>query len=165
MQAKLKNQSGVLVVSLSGRVDVETAEPFRAACGKELRGHKIVFDFTSLAFVGSQGLLPFLETLQCFYETSDGDFKFCGVGTDFRKLFAATPLNVVPIFETIDGATAAFYLPKASTAILSASVPAPLKSIDYLAYRPERPDSPDSSSVDKAKSGSLEPDENLNLAD
>ncbi len=162
MRAKLKKQNGVLVVALSGRVDVETAEPFRAACARELRGHKIIFDFSSLAFVGSQGLLPFLETLQNFYDSCGGDFKFSGVGTDFRKLFAATPLNVVPIFETVDGATAAFYLPKDSS-VTTASAHGPaqstLASIDYVAYRPESP------GAHKKTSGSHEPDDDINVAD
>ena len=145
VQAKVKMQNGVTVVYLSGRVDVETAEPFRAACLRELRGQKIIFDFSALIFVGSQGLLPFLETLQNFHELNEreslgGEFKFTGVGCDFRKLFAATPLSVISVFETVDGATASFYLPKISvqTASHSATTAEPL-SQDYISLRPSLP--------------------------
>lgn len=136
MQARVKIQNEICVVSLAGRVDVETAEPFRAACARELKGKRVVFDFSGLMFVGSQGLLPFLETLQAFHDQSPGAFKFSGVGVEFAKLFAATPLNVVEIHPTIDQAVLAFYIPKTSVASPAIQA-APLTAGDFVSYRQE----------------------------
>jgi anti-anti-sigma factor len=136
MQARVKVQNEISVVYLSGRVDVETAEPFRAACLRELKGKRIIFDFSGLLFVGSQGLLPFLETLQSFHDLSPGSFKFTGVGVEFRKLFSATPLSVVPIHDTIDQAITAFYTPVAPVAP-QVITPAPLMPAEFIAYRTE----------------------------
>ena len=134
MQAQVKMQNDIFVVSLKGRIDVETAEPFRAACLRELRGKRIVFDFSELLFVGSQGVLPFLETLQSFHDSAPGCFKISGVGPDFRKLLAATPLCVVAIYDTVDGAMAAFYRPAASE-VTQAAQAAPLASGPVISYR------------------------------
>lgn len=132
MQALTKIENDIVIVALNGRVDVETAEPFRAACVRELRGKKVVFDFSKLSFVGSQGILPFLETMQTLHELAPGSFKFSGVGIEFRKVFAATPLNVVEFHETVSQALGAFALPPTLAVAVQA---APVDS--YLSYRPE----------------------------
>lgn len=111
MQARIARQGEIVIVHLSGRVDVETAEPFREACLKHLVRERVVFDFRHLSFVGSSGILPFLETMQDFAKGSSYGFKFSGVGSEFRKVFAATPLSVVEIFENEVLAVQAFLNP------------------------------------------------------
>lgn len=140
MQARLKKQNEITIVALSGRVDVETAEPFRAVCLKEFRGLQLVFDFAGLNFVGSQGILPFLETFQVLQETNPGSFRFSGMGIDFRRVFEATPLSTIGAFETIDGAIASFYAPKLAAVPLVTDAAA--KAADFLAYRAAPADEP-----------------------
>lgn len=111
MQARINRQGEVVVVHLSGRVDVETAEPFRKACLSQLVETKVVFDFKNLSFVGSSGILPFLETMQEFAGRNHNGFKFCGVSSEFRKVFASTPLHTIQIFDTHQQAIAAFVNP------------------------------------------------------
>lgn len=111
MQARISRQGEVVVVHLSGRVDVETAEPFRDACLNQLVELKVVFDFQNLSFVGSSGILPFLETMQEFAGRNANGFKLCGVSSEFRKVFASTPLHVIQIFENHHQAIQAFLSP------------------------------------------------------
>jgi anti-anti-sigma factor len=111
MQARINRQGDVVVVHLSGRVDVETAEPFRHACLNHLVAEKVVFDFKSLSFVGSSGILPFLETMQEFAERNNNGFKLCGVGSEFKKVFASTALNTIQMFDTHHQAVQAFLTP------------------------------------------------------
>jgi|GEM_PF-4050219 anti-anti-sigma factor len=136
MQARLKTQNGIAVVALSGRVDVETALPFRAACLREFKGKRLVFDFSALNFVGSQGLLPFLETFQEFYESAPGSFKFSGVSVEFRQLFSATPLYQVEIYESVDVAVMAFFVPAAAPAS-PVEAAALAQQREFIAYRSE----------------------------
>jgi anti-anti-sigma factor len=112
MQASVNREGDVVVVQLSGRVDVETAEPFREACLKKLAGQKVVFDFQRLGFVGSSGILPFLETMQRFVEAHPENLKFSNVGSEFRKVFAATPLNIVKVYETSQAAALSYANPQ-----------------------------------------------------
>jgi anti-anti-sigma factor len=112
MQASVTREGEIVILHLSGRVDVETAEPFRKVCLGQLLGNKVVFDFRSLGFVGSSGILPFLETLQEFANRNSPGVKFSGAGVEFKKVFAATTLNVIENFETHQLATHAFLHPQ-----------------------------------------------------
>jgi anti-anti-sigma factor len=111
MQALISYESEVTIVRLSGRVDVETAVPFREACLKRLVNQPVVFDFQGLSFVGSSGILPFLEAMQLFANANSRGYKFSSVGSEFRKVFAATPLHVIEIHETPEHAVRAFLNP------------------------------------------------------
>ena len=126
MQARMIQERNVVIVHLSGRVDVETAVPFRDACLNRLSGQRVVFDFQSLSFVGSCGILPFLETMQAFHVSNPGGVKFSGVGTEFKKVFAATPLHTIEIFETASLAVDAFINPRPKVQAASAITAAPM---------------------------------------
>jgi anti-anti-sigma factor len=125
MEARLSEDREVLVVRLSGRVDIETARLFRHACAHRLTGKKVVFDFRDLSFVGSSGILPFLESMQEFASSNEHAFKLSGVGVEFKKIFAATPLCVIDIFDTDSQAVSAYLNPKPPLA-QTAVYPAPL---------------------------------------
>ena len=129
MQAQVTRDGEIVVVYLSGRVDVETAEPFQNACVSRLAGFKTVFDFTTLSFVGSSGILPFLQTLQDFSTANLNHVKFSGVGGEFKKIFAATPLRVIEICDTTRMAVDAFSRPFQMPSLqenLSAGQPVPM---------------------------------------
>lgn len=157
MQARMIRENNVVVVHLSGRVDVETAVPFRDACLNRLAGQRVVFDFKALSFVGSSGILPFLETMQAFNTANPGNTKFSGVGSEFKKVFAATPLSVIEIHETASSAVGAFLNPQVQPVVSLAVQPVPMEDADggerptepqaYLSFRTE-PEDPAPSSDD-----------------
>lgn len=122
MQARIAQEGGVLVVHLSGHIDVETAEPFHHACQSQLMNHKVVFDFSQLNFVGSSGLLPFLETLQDFSNANPSGFKLSGVGSEFKRLFGASPLASVEIYESHREAVHAYENPSPDATSENASI-------------------------------------------
>jgi anti-anti-sigma factor len=128
MQARIARVGEIVVVHLNGRVDVETAEPFRRACNEFLLKEKVVFDFKDLGFVGSSGILPFLETMQAFAQKNANRFKFSGVGSEFKKVFAATSLNTVEIYDTHQQAVHAFVSPPvyAPPPVVSSAAGAPM---------------------------------------
>jgi anti-anti-sigma factor len=142
VQARVTYEGEIVIIQLIGRLDVETAEPFRAACLNQLHERKVVFDFHHLSFVGSSGILPFLETMQEFARTNTTGFNFSGVGSEFRKVFAATPLNHVEIYDTHKQAIQALLNPQsrsttvpAAAAVTAAVVPAPVTEEDYLSLK------------------------------
>ena len=108
MKAKIATVDDVVIVNLSGRINMEYTEPFREACLKEIpqRSKKIIFNLKELSFVGSNGIMPFVHTLKDLAALQETELRFCQVGSEFQKIFAASPLANVQIFENEDSAVA-----------------------------------------------------------
>jgi len=108
MEAKVLKKNGVTVVNLKGYIDIETAEPFREACRKSLsKSEKVIFNLEGLNFVGSHGILPFVETLNDLCDNESVQVKFCSVSSEFQKIFKASPLRDVEIFNDENSAVTA----------------------------------------------------------
>ena len=108
MEAKFAKLDGILVVELKGRLDFETAEPFRRTCMQNLLSEKVVFDLKNLNFVGSLGLKDFVETLENMRQQSGAGVKFCGLSSEFRRLFEASGIIHDHVFETRERAIQSF---------------------------------------------------------
>ena len=98
----------VMVVNLSGRINMEYTEIFREACLSDIsrRSKKIIFNMRDLSFVGSNGIMPFVHALKELAGQHETQLRFCQVGSEFQKVFAASPLSNIQIFETEDSAIA-----------------------------------------------------------
>ena len=110
MKAKLSKKEDVVIVNLSGRIDMEYTEPFREACLSDIasRSEKIVFNMNELSFVGSNGIMPFVNAIYDLAKEKKGQLRFCGVGSEFQKIFAASPLAGIEICESEDKALESF---------------------------------------------------------
>ena len=108
MKAQMSTHEDVVIVNLSGRINMEYTEPFREAILRDIggRSNKIVFNLKELSFVGSNGIMPFVKTLSDLAASQNKQLRFCAVGSEFQKIFAASPLANVQIFETQDSAIA-----------------------------------------------------------
>lgn len=111
MEAKFGVCGSVVVVELKGRLDFETSEPFRRTCLEKLVAEQVVFDLKNLNFVGSLGLKDFVETLDSMAQNSRQGVKFCGVSTEFRRLFEASGLAGQEIYESREKAIQSFVSP------------------------------------------------------
>ena len=111
MKAKLSVHKDVVIVNLSGRINMEYTEPFRDAVLKDIgsRANKIIFNMKELSFVGSNGIMPFVKAISDLASTGEKQLRFCEVGSEFQKIFAASPLAGVQIFETQDIAVASLH--------------------------------------------------------
>src|SRR5580698_1019861 len=99
MQAKIRKDGDITVVELKGRLDFETAEPFRETCQDVLTNSKVVFNLAELSFVGSSGIGAFVNTLMEFSKNNPVPPKFCNVKSEFRKVFKATDEGAFQIFD------------------------------------------------------------------
>lgn len=108
MKAQLSTVDDVVIVNLSGRINMEYTEPFREACLKEIprRSKKIIFNLKELSFVGSNGIMPFVRTLNDLAAQQETELRFCQVSSEFQKIFAASSLASVQIFDNQDSAVA-----------------------------------------------------------
>jgi anti-sigma B factor antagonist len=108
MQAKIRKDGDVTVVELRGRLDFETAEPFRETCQDVLANSKVVFNLSELSFVGSSGIGAFVNTLREFSRGAPVAPKFCHVKSEFRKVFKATDDEAFQIFDDENSAIGSF---------------------------------------------------------
>lgn len=115
MEAKVVNQDGVYIVTLSGQLDFESADNLRATCRKLFREKKVIFNLEKLNFVGSSGLTPFLELLSEMNKTLGRDIKLCSVSSEFVRLFEAGELYGLEIYENEKNARMAFNLAHATS--------------------------------------------------
>lgn len=109
MEARFAVRGQVLVVELNGRLDFETTEPFRRTCLEKLLQEKVVFDLKNLNFVGSLGLTEFISTLDVMSRTSTVGIRFCGVSSEFRRLFEASGIPLQQFFDSQDKAVQSFW--------------------------------------------------------
>ena len=108
MKAQLTVKDDIVVVKLSGRINMEYTEVFREACLRDIggRANKIIFNLQELSFVGSNGIMPFVNALTTLAQGENKQNKFVGVGSEFKKIFAASPLANIEMLDNIDGAFA-----------------------------------------------------------
>src|SRR5882724_6568454 len=108
MQAKIRKDGDVTVVELRGQLDFETAEPFRETCNDILANSKVVFNLADLNFVGSSGIGSFVNTLREFTKKNPVPPRFCGVRSEFKKVFKANGDAEFQIFEDEQSALTSF---------------------------------------------------------
>lgn len=108
MKAQMSTVDDVVVVNLSGRINMEYTEIFRDACLRDIsrRSKKIIFNMRDLSFVGSNGIMPFVQALKELAAQDETQLRFCQVGSEFKKIFAASPLSNIQIFDNEDTAMA-----------------------------------------------------------
>ena len=108
MEANFEQRGEVVVVELKGRLNFETTEPFRKTCLERLLSEKVVFNLQHLNFVGSLGLKDFVDTMDHMTQRSQPGVKFCGVSSEFRRLFEASGISALNIYENTDKAVQSF---------------------------------------------------------
>jgi anti-anti-sigma factor len=108
MKATISKIDDVVVINLSGRINMEYTEVFREACLKEFpkRSKKLIFNLSELSFVGSNGIMLFVDTLKDLADSQQAVLRFCAVSSEFKKVFAASPLASIETFDNQDSAIA-----------------------------------------------------------
>lgn len=108
MEANYKKHGEIVVVELKGRLNFEMSGAFRKTCLERLLSERVVFDLRNLNFVGSLGLKDFVDTLDHMAQHSRQGIRFSGVSSEFRRLFEASGINALAIFDNTDKAVQSF---------------------------------------------------------
>jgi anti-anti-sigma factor len=109
LQARIRKDGDVTVVTLMGRLDFETAEPFRETCQDMLINNKVVFNLESLNFVGSSGIGAFVTTLREFAQSNPVKPRFCHVRTEFQKIFRTSMQDSYELYASETDALKSFF--------------------------------------------------------
>lgn len=108
MEARVQVVGDVYSVELVGRIGFEVIDSFRRVCLEKWTQRKLVFDLQRLHFVGSHGIAEFVTTLEELSKTSNTRIKFCGVGSEFKKVFQASGIQNLEFHDSIDRAVQSF---------------------------------------------------------
>jgi anti-sigma B factor antagonist len=85
---KQKNQQGIEIFHISGRLDPLTSNQLDEELNKSISSGstKLVLDLSEVDFISSSGLRVFLTGLKKV-KAQNGDLKICGMNSNVEKIF------------------------------------------------------------------------------
>lgn len=108
MDAKLKKQGEISIISIQGSLAIEKTQGFKEFCIRNFVGQKLIFNMEGVNFVGSTGLQAFFDTVKTLSEESQHGLKLVGLGPEFKRIFQNMDLQKLQIHESLDGAVSSF---------------------------------------------------------
>ncbi len=109
VEAKVKNQGEVTIVTIQGSLGIERTQSFREVCLRHFLNKKVVFNMEGANFVGSTGLQAFLDTIKTISEENHHGLKVVGAKAEFKRIFMNLEFQKLQIHESEDGALASFH--------------------------------------------------------
>jgi anti-anti-sigma factor len=105
MKISTKEENGVTVLQVSGRLDAVSAEAFGTECRPCLAAERqIVLDLSALEYISSAGIRAILLVAKELKEIHGG-LAIAGLKGMVREVFTITNLDqVFPVFETVSEA-------------------------------------------------------------
>jgi len=97
MKAKIKKVGDTIVVSVDGKLDYETQEPFKedlkkitkSKAGTDSTPMQVIFNMKKLEFVGSSGISQFIQTLKDFGNQNEEKTTIVHASSEFKKVMRA----------------------------------------------------------------------------
>lgn len=108
MDVKLVLDGDITVVALSGRMEIEKAQAFKAACLRNFPNRKIVFCMRNLSFVGSSGIQSLFSALSDLNSSNKMNAKIAGLNQDFTRLFQFSECPNLELHENVETAIQSF---------------------------------------------------------
>lgn len=115
MQARINQKGEVIVVELTGKVEIEKTQVFKEALKVHLNDRKVVFHMKDLNFVGSTGIQSFFQILREFHMDPSCKIKIAGMKPDFKKLWLYNDTSNVEIHDNLESALMSFTMPNLET--------------------------------------------------
>lgn len=109
MEAKLRQQGEVTIVTLSGKIDIEKNHQFKSVCLEKLANRKLVFQMSQLNFVGSTGIQAFFQAVMEINRQNPYGLKLTGLKEDFRRVLHFQNMNEqIQLHESLEEAVKSF---------------------------------------------------------
>ncbi len=96
MKTSIKKAGDTTIVDMTGKIDFETQESFRADLARlvdpsktDSVPKKIIFNLEKLEFVGSSGISTFIQTLKEFSSQTQAKPRYCNVRSEFKRVIKA----------------------------------------------------------------------------
>lgn len=110
MELNENRQGDVVILSLSGRLDSNTADGFEEKLLGKIRGGEklIVLDFSDLEYISSAGLRVLLKAARELKQT-DGKMHLCELKDYIQEVFDLSGfVSFLPIYGSVDESVQAF---------------------------------------------------------
>jgi anti-anti-sigma regulatory factor len=107
MRASVTRISDVILISLSGRIEVEKTKELKKVLMRDYKSAKMVFCLKEITFVGSYGMTIFCQILQDLTKENLCTIKISGATRDLQFLMDSFEI-IFSKFATIDQAVQAF---------------------------------------------------------
>ena len=105
MDVKLESlQNDIIIIHLEGFLNFETSIIFEKDYLSTIYSKKVIFDFSKLQFVGSCGLVAFVQTINKFCQYYQPRPRFACVSTEFLRLMDVNNFEPEDFYESIDSA-------------------------------------------------------------
>jgi len=108
LEARVQVVKDIYSVELVGRIGFDMIDAFRKVCLEKWIRHKVIFDLQKLSFVGSHGIADFVSALEELSKNEETKIKFCGVGSEFKKIFLASEIQNLEFYDGVDRAVQSF---------------------------------------------------------
>ena len=92
MKTSLRQNQDVFVINIEGNLDINGVDRLKSLFNRSLDRKKIVFNLSSLSFVGSLGISDFSKALTDL-KSNNNKFKICGASSEFEKIFSNEGLD------------------------------------------------------------------------
>lgn len=109
MKSKFENKGDTVEVTLNGKIDYESQDPFKESLRNleqekktDIVPKKVIFNLEKLEFVGSSGITQLIQTLKEFGERTDKKAHILNASNEFKKVMRAFDESAV--FEFTDPA-------------------------------------------------------------
>ena len=92
MKTSFRQNQDVFVIDIEGNLDINGVDRLRNLFSRNLERKKVVFNLSSLSFVGSLGISDFSQALTDL-KNNNNKFKICGASSEFEKIFSNEGLD------------------------------------------------------------------------
>jgi anti-sigma B factor antagonist len=106
-----RNEDGILIMDLSGRLDSNTSPEFEEkllGLIREPETDKVVLDFAGLDYISSAGLRVLLKASREIKD-QEGKLVLCNLKDYIREVFEVSGfVSILPISDSVEGAKGEF---------------------------------------------------------
>ena len=105
-----QHNEDISLIRFKGFLDFETSLCFeKNHLSEAVNGKKVIFEFSQLEFVGSCGLISFVQTLYQFCRQHQPRPRFVGVNPEFVKFMEARGFGSDDFYESMESAVNSYH--------------------------------------------------------
>lgn len=110
LKTNICHEGDITFLEFQGKLNFEDTAQLHDDIGTLLKmNRQVVIDFNDLDFIGSSGIVGFLQTIRDVGVAHGRMPRFCNVGKEFRRMLDSLKFQPESILEDRKAATASFF--------------------------------------------------------
>lgn len=110
LKTNISHEGDITILEFQGKLNFEDTVQLHEDISALLQlNRQVVIDFNELDFVGSSGIVGFLQTIREVGLKHGRMPRFCNVGREFRQILEALRIGADSIHESRTAAAASFF--------------------------------------------------------